>query len=99
MNNKARYMNITLKSEHASVVRSHIHSGDFNTPDEVIEEALLCLQQRYKLKLAVLRCIPKIQVALEAKEFIDSAREVAALEQYMRAINLDRPQKTKKQKP
>ncbi|MEG3880998.1 hypothetical protein QT972_26900 [Microcoleus sp. herbarium7] len=61
-------MNIALKPEHASVVRSHIQSGNFNTPDEVIEAALLCLQQRNQLTSIILRHVPKIQTALDQIE-------------------------------
>ena len=41
-------MNITLKSEQAELIQQQINSGKYNSPEEVIAEALeLRLQQDY----------------------------------------------------
>ncbi|MDJ1180221.1 type II toxin-antitoxin system ParD family antitoxin [Roseofilum sp. BLCC_M91] len=39
-------MNITLKSEQAELIQQQINSGKYQTPEEVISEALQLLNQR-----------------------------------------------------
>ena len=81
-------MNITLKSEQAELIQQQINSGKYNSPEEVVSEALtLLLQQDDDDNRWIQETREKVDTAiakLRKGQGIDGDRVISQLEETLR---------------